>query len=615
MLTPIEMLAKKNRLPTRMLLGLLFALLFAGCMAPGPRALLSGKKQLDAGDYAAAVESFRAATTLLPANAAAWNYLGVAYQKSQQPDSVANAAAAYQRALSLDRDLVEAHWNLGMLWLEQSKNDQAVAEFTAYTLRRSNNPDGWLKLGAAQLRLGEIVPAEASFSWVQNKLDPNNAEALNGLGLARLERNRPRDAVLFFAAAVQWHPGYASAMLNLAVTAQEYLHDNRTALQYYRAYLELTPRPDNWEDVSEIANTLEQGMVVAAVPPPPPPVNPAPVQTLTQPLVQPQPQPAEIRRPPPVAVRQPQYAYQYQNQKPQPAARANPAPVTYHPAPPPAAPVVKRQPSTPAQPVAAIQPKMASVDNSQAQPPADATAPAKPSFWDKLKPTHWFAPTAVDKKYENAGLTPLPAGDSASGPTPATPAAEPAEPATPLRPVNAAPSAAPAFARYGYLAPGRPAEGDRRGASGAFTRARVLEQASQWMEAMQAYHTATELDPSWFEAQYNFGVLSYRLGDQHQALSAYETALAIQPDSVDARYNFALALKAAGYVPDAVNELKKVLAANPNEVRAHLALANLYAQKLHDPVQAREHYLKVLDLDPNNPQAADIRYWLSANSE
>ena len=132
---------------------------------------------------------------------------------------------------------------------------------------------------------------------------------------------------------------------------------------------------------------------------------------------------------------------------------------------------------------------------------------------------------------------------------------------------------------------------------------------------MQAYRTAAELDPTWFEAQYNYGVLCYRLGDQHQALAAYEMALAIQPESVDARYNFALALKAAGYVPDAVNELKKVLAANPDEVRAHLALANLYAQKLHDTALAREQYLKVLDLDPNNPQAPDIRYWLSANSE
>jgi len=108
-------------------------------------------------------------------------------------------------------------------------------------------------------------------------------------------------------------------------------------------------------------------------------------------------------------------------------------------------------------------------------------------------------------------------------------------------------------------------------------------------------------------------VIAFRLRDFNQSLAAYEMALAIQPDSVDARYNFALALKAAGYVPDAVNELKKIVAANPDEMRAHLALGNLYAQQLYDPAQARQHYNKVLALDPRNPQAPDIQFWLSSN--
>jgi tetratricopeptide (TPR) repeat protein len=143
----------------------------------------------------------------------------------------------------------------------------------------------------------------------------------------------------------------------------------------------------------------------------------------------------------------------------------------------------------------------------------------------------------------------------------------------------------------------------------------VFEQASRFVDAMQQYHSAAEFDPSWFEAQYDYAVLCQRLGDNRQSLGAYEMALAIQPDSVDARYNFALALKAAGYVPDAVHELKRLLSAHPDEVRGHLALASIYAKKLHDTARAREHYLKALDLDPNNPQAAGIRNWLSANPE
>ena len=91
--------------------------------------------------------------------------------------------------------------------------------------------------------------------------------------------------------------------------------------------------------------------------------------------------------------------------------------------------------------------------------------------------------------------------------------------------------------------------------------------------------------------------------------------MALRPGSVDARYNFALALAAAGHVPDAVAEFKKILAAEPNEIRAHLALANLYAQTLKEPAAARPHYQQVLALDPQHPAAADIRFWLGANPE
>jgi tetratricopeptide (TPR) repeat protein len=121
------------------------------------------------------------------------------------------------------------------------------------------------------------------------------------------------------------------------------------------------------------------------------------------------------------------------------------------------------------------------------------------------------------------------------------------------------------------------------------------------------------VDPGWFEAQYNCGVMAYRLRNYSQSLAACEMALAIRPDSADTRYNFALALKAAGYVTDAMNELVKILASNPNDTRAHLTLGNIYARQLHDLTQARAHYLKVLQLDPRNPQATDIQFWLSAN--
>ena len=143
----------------------------------------------------------------------------------------------------------------------------------------------------------------------------------------------------------------------------------------------------------------------------------------------------------------------------------------------------------------------------------------------------------------------------------------------------------------------------------------MYEQDEKWSDALQYYAQAAQADPAWFVAQYNTAVLAQRLRIYSQSLTAYEYALAIQPDSLDARYNFALALRAAGYIPDAVNQFKKVLAARPDDARAHLALANIYAKTLHDSALARQHYLKVLELDPQSPQASDIRFWLAANPD
>jgi Flp pilus assembly protein TadD len=550
------MLAKKNRIVGGAIIFVALAVFVTGCLPPGPRALLKGKKLLERGDYAAAVEQLKTATTLLPADAQAWNYLGVACQRAGQPTDAANA---YQRALALDRDLVEVHYNLGSLWLEQNKPDAAETEFTAYTLRRANEPDGWLKLGSAQLHASEFLAAERSFSTAL-ALSTNNAEALNGLGLARIERGRPREASQFFAAAIEHHHDYAPAYLNLATVAQQELHDDKLALQNYHAYLALTPRPANWDAVNELAKNLEQA---AANPPAPPPA----VQNQTAAA----PPPTKTNAPKPLTIARTTNANKPQTKNLRPAP--NPPPrIAYSSSP----QIVNVQPE-----------------------PQIVTTPGKTVVVPKP------VPVAPPGNYAETGVTPLtPFGSATSSD---------ANSGLPSKPAQIIQPAPPNFPRYLYLSPRKPRAGNRATASGAFTRAQVFEQDARWTDALEWYRRATLADASWFEAQYNYGVLASRLRNHSASLAAYETALAIQPDSADARYNFALTLKAAGYAFDAVDELKKILAAHPDDVRAQLALGNLYAQQLRDPASARVHYLKVLELDPQNPKATDIRFWLSAN--
>jgi tetratricopeptide (TPR) repeat protein len=205
--------------------------------------------------------------------------------------------------------------------------------------------------------------------------------------------------------------------------------------------------------------------------------------------------------------------------------------------------------------------------------------------------------------------TPLGAGTAQPGADSAIGAAPGAEPVTSLASAAANGSAS----RYAYKSPAKPAVGDRSAAERAFAQGVPAQEARRLPEAVQAYRQAARLDPSLFEAHYNLGLVFTQAGNLPAALAAYEDALAIQPRSLDARYNFALVLKQANYITDAVIELERVVASYPNETRAHLALGNLYAQQFHQPAKARQHYLKVLEVEPRHPQASEIRYWLAAN--
>ena len=590
--------------------------LLSGCTPAGPRALLEGKRLIDGGQYPQAIQKLKAATTLLGGtNAVAWEYLGLAYQYS---GAVTEAEWAYQRALALNHDLSEVRFNLGCLWLAQNKLEAAKGEFTAYTLRRPNAAEGFLKLGTAQLRSREPGLAEKSFNEAL-RLNPQNPEAMNGQGLAKLQRGRAAEAAQCFESALKQQPDYRPALLNLAIVSHQYLRDRQLALQKYHEYLALKPAPANADALAPTVRQLEQELN-------PPVRNPAtntaallksnaslpkPVATnATRKASAPKPEAAATisksvatnpPKPEPAAI----MLKPAVTNVPKPAPTAATAPVATAEAPKPVPEAVpKRAPEQPtAAPPPPGSPAEPRVTTSSVPAPGEPPKAAKRGFFDSINPINLFR--SADKT--PVQVTPL--GTSAHSPQSepvrtGTAGADAADTSPPAPPPEAAPG------RYAYKSPAPPSAGNHDEAERSFEQGVQAYQAHRLGEAIQAYRLATQKDPSLFEAYYNLGLVATETGNLTLALTSYENALALRPTSLDARYNFALVLKRANFPADAAHELEKLLATYPNETRANLALGNLYAQQFGQPAKARQYYLKVLEAEPQHPQAGAIRYWL-----
>ena len=563
MLPRASMLTIKNLGGKISVCGLL-AFVLAGCTPAGPRALLQGERLLSEGHYPEALEQLKQAVTLMNTNALAWNSLGLAYHNV---GDMTNAAQAYQAALKYNRDLVETHFNLGCLWLEQNRLDNAKAEFAAFTLRRANSTAGWLKLGSAQLRSRELIPADASFRKALG-CSPQNPEALNGLGLVQMQRNNPHDAAQSFSAALQQQPDYAPALLNLAIVSQYSLNNRTLALEKYREYLALPARPANWEAVNAAAISLEQDIkgtsrsVLAATTPPV--SNAAPTRPASNIVAR-----AAILKPEPTS----------SVERVQGATTSSVVRVASQPE----ARMARDVPPTAS--------GIAQTETNWDEPPQNS----KPGFFQKL--------FHLNPK-EGVKVSTLPGATSNATTRTTTETSANSSSSAPVQ-VN--------VARYKYHSLPKLAPGNRLAAEKFFLQGLQSQRAGDLSAAIQSYNRATATDPAYFEAYYNLGLAASSAGDVPQALSAGEYALAIRPESSEARLNFAQLLKQVNFYFDAANELAIVLSKNPNEARAHLALGNLYSQQFHQKVQAREHYLKVLEIDSRNPQSPAIRDWLVAN--
>jgi len=593
------------------------SLTLTACGPPGPRALIKGERLVREGKYADAVTQLERATQLLPKKAQAWNYLGLAYHANSQP---LLAIRAYRQALTLDNKLSAARFNLGCLYLDQNDLPSAIEQLTSYTYVQPNAPEGWVKLGTAQLRANRLDLAERNYKAAL-EIQANNVEAFNGLGLIQFQKRRYADAFHTFQTALAHNPNYGPALLNAAIAAQYVPANRSTALHLYRQYLALQPKPDDFDKISAIANQLDAEL------------NPV----KTPPAVAAQTSASKSNTLAAVAGTNSQQRLTNAT-----ATAANPVVRTNLVVLGPKLPTTTATNPFLVTNVTAATASGPGNDSSievtrvesrlvikPAQDLATGTVPAlapyvppvaTPTIHELETNDALRAALESQKPHKKGFLSRLFTGKSKPPSPPPTIIANVPEPSAPVvmnpRTTTYAPPVpqAPVVTRrYNYLSPRRPSAGNRPAADNYVAQGVQYQKAGLLSQAIAYYQRAIETDPACFSARYNLALAAEESGNWAVALSGCEYALAIIPDSVDARFRFARVLSKSGFSLDAVDQLNAILQSHPTDAHVHFWLAKVYDEELHQSQLAREHYQKVLQLQPAHKEAANIRYWLERN--
>jgi len=154
-------------------------------------------------------------------------------------DDLVQAELHFRRALELNPDYADAHYNLGLVMARRGADSDAATQFEQALSLDPFSVDARNELGVAYARLGRLGEAEDQFRTAI-RLDSTNPAAHANLGLTRQQQGSLEDAIEHYQRAVELDPEQVNARMNLgsAMAARGRL---REALHQYREVLRLKP--------------------------------------------------------------------------------------------------------------------------------------------------------------------------------------------------------------------------------------------------------------------------------------------------------------------------------------------------------------------------------------
>lgn len=197
-----------------------------------------------------AAQSMRLATELEPRNALYQYWMGRALERS---NSLYEAIAAYEKAISLNSRLADAHRALGWTALERHQFDKARASFDKYRESRPEDTTIWVDVGQSYTRQNKDDEAMKAFRKAI-KFHPRHAQALVQIGNILARKGDERAAGDHYERAVRADPKRGEAWCQLGITKsrKRLTPEAKKALQ---KCVEMANSPEDMKDTAR--NILE----------------------------------------------------------------------------------------------------------------------------------------------------------------------------------------------------------------------------------------------------------------------------------------------------------------------------------------------------------------------
>lgn len=183
-----------------------------------------------------AIQKYQRALKLYKENAFIYNSMGLAMVAKRD---YKGAEKAFKAALKLNTELTDVHNNLGVLYSEMGRQEDAFKEFTLVT-RDPNYPTP----EKALYNMGELYLRDKNYElammYYRRSVEkrPRFAMGYRGLGAVYLAMQEPEQARMQFETALEFDPDDLPSLYEMAR-----LHDRRgeteKAQEYYRRVVEV----------------------------------------------------------------------------------------------------------------------------------------------------------------------------------------------------------------------------------------------------------------------------------------------------------------------------------------------------------------------------------------